>query len=129
MGTSHLNRNVAPMAPAICATMKPATSPGLMPANVSLKQRAIVTAGFANDVEAVNQYAEAMYNPTANGIIPEREREQPQITDKRPKVAINSLNNCALPLRACCEKEMMGSLNIRWATIVPQIAPMHCATM
>jgi hypothetical protein len=31
-----------------------------MPAKVSLSARAIVTAGFANDVEAVNQYAEAM---------------------------------------------------------------------
>jgi len=31
-----------------------------MPANVSLNERAIVTAGFANDVDAVNQYAAAM---------------------------------------------------------------------
>jgi hypothetical protein len=31
-----------------------------MPANVSEKERAIVTAGFANDVEAVNQYAAVM---------------------------------------------------------------------
>jgi hypothetical protein len=31
-----------------------------MPANVSLSDRAIVTAGFANDVDAVNQYAAAM---------------------------------------------------------------------
>jgi len=28
-----------------------------MPAKVSLKDRAMVTAGFANDVDAVNQYA------------------------------------------------------------------------
>jgi hypothetical protein len=31
-----------------------------MPANVSLNERAIVTAGFANDVDAVNQYAAAI---------------------------------------------------------------------
>jgi hypothetical protein len=31
-----------------------------MPAKVSLSARAIVTAGFANEVEAVNQYAETM---------------------------------------------------------------------
>jgi hypothetical protein len=30
---------------------------GAMPANVLLSARAIVIAGFANDVEAVNQYA------------------------------------------------------------------------
>jgi hypothetical protein len=40
--------------------MKPGTSPGRMPANVSLTQRAIVTAGLANAVEAVNQYAAVM---------------------------------------------------------------------
>jgi hypothetical protein len=36
------------------------TSPGLMPANVSLSDLAIVTAGFAKDVDAVNQYAAVM---------------------------------------------------------------------
>jgi hypothetical protein len=35
--------------------MNPGASTGLIPANVSLRERAIVTAGFANDVEAVNQ--------------------------------------------------------------------------
>jgi hypothetical protein len=35
--------------------MNPGTSPGLMPANVSLIDRATVIAGFANDVDAVNQ--------------------------------------------------------------------------
>ena len=33
------------------------TEPGAMPAKVSLKIRPMVTAGFANDVEDVNQYA------------------------------------------------------------------------
>ena len=40
--------------------MKPGTSTGRMPAKVSLRLRAIVTAGFANEVEAVNQYAAVM---------------------------------------------------------------------
>jgi hypothetical protein len=31
-----------------------------MPANVSLAERASVTAGFAKDVDAVNQYAAVM---------------------------------------------------------------------
>ena len=38
-----------------------------MPANVSVSARASVTAGFANDVDAVNQYAAAMYAATAKG--------------------------------------------------------------
>jgi hypothetical protein len=40
--------------------MNPGVSAGRMPANVSLAERASVTAGFANDVDAVNQYAEVM---------------------------------------------------------------------
>ena len=32
-------------------------SAGAMPANVFVSERAIVTAGLANEVEAVNQYA------------------------------------------------------------------------
>jgi hypothetical protein len=35
-------------------------STGRMPANVSVNARATVTAGFANDVDAVNQYADVM---------------------------------------------------------------------
>ena len=57
---------VAAKAPASWATMKAGASTGLMPANVSLADRANVTAGFANDVEAVNQYAAMMYAATAN---------------------------------------------------------------
>jgi hypothetical protein len=33
---------------------------GAMPANVSETERAMVTAGLANDVDAVNQYADVM---------------------------------------------------------------------
>jgi hypothetical protein len=40
--------------------MNAGTSNGLIPANVSVADRASVTAGFANDVEAVNQYAAVM---------------------------------------------------------------------
>ena len=40
--------------------MNAAIPAGAMPAKVSDSERAIVTAGFANDVEAVNQYAEVM---------------------------------------------------------------------
>jgi hypothetical protein len=40
--------------------MKPGASAGRMPAKVSVRLRAIVTAGFANHVEAVNQYPEVI---------------------------------------------------------------------
>ena len=40
--------------------MKPGTEPGAMPAKVSEKMRPTVTAGLANEVELVNQYAAPM---------------------------------------------------------------------
>ena len=44
-------------APASCARTNAGTEDGAMPAKVSLKMRPTVTAGFAKDVEQVNQYA------------------------------------------------------------------------
>jgi hypothetical protein len=41
--------------PAIWAAMKAMTPAGAIPAKVSDKERATVTAGLAKDVEAVNQ--------------------------------------------------------------------------
>ena len=40
--------------------MNAGASAGRMPANVFVSDRASVTAGFANDVDAVNQYAPVM---------------------------------------------------------------------
>ena len=51
---------VAAAPPMTWAAMKAGVSAGLIPANVSVSARATVTAGFANDVEAVNQYAAEM---------------------------------------------------------------------
>ena len=59
-GTSQRNKSVDTAAPRSCATMNAGASTGRMPANVSLAERANVTAGFANDVDAVNQYAAVM---------------------------------------------------------------------
>lgn len=42
-------------APASCATMNMGTSPGAIPEKLSVSARAIVTAGLAKEVEAVNQ--------------------------------------------------------------------------
>lgn len=79
--------------------MNPGASWGRMPANVSESERAIVTAGFANDVDDVNQYAATIYAATANGVKTERARVQPKITASKPNVATNSANDCAGPLR------------------------------
>jgi len=38
-----------------------------MPENVFVSERAIATAGLANDVEAVNQLAAVMWSPTSQG--------------------------------------------------------------
>ena len=45
----------ATIIPASCAAMNPGMSDGEMPANVSESARATVTAGLANEVDAVNQ--------------------------------------------------------------------------
>ena len=47
-------------APTSCAPRKGRTDVGAIPAKVSVKMRPIVTAGFANEVEDVNQYAAPM---------------------------------------------------------------------
>jgi hypothetical protein len=51
---------------------------------VLVSDRATVTAGFANEVEAVNQYAAAMYAPTANGTTAACRRDTPQMTASKP---------------------------------------------
>src|ERR1700729_4245009 len=91
-GTSQRKSNVAAMAPHNCAATNTGTSEGRMPEKVFETARARVTAGLANDVDAVNQYAAVMYAPTAKGTADGRSLAHPQMTDRRPKVATNSLN-------------------------------------
>jgi hypothetical protein len=59
-GHSHAPTATAVSMPTSCAAMNANTPLGAIPAKVSDNERAIVTAGFANDVEAVNQYAAVM---------------------------------------------------------------------
>src|SRR5258708_6246550 len=99
-----------------------------MPANVSLAARASVTAGFANDVDDVNQYAAVMYAPTANGTTPGRLRADPQITARSPNVATNSPTHCPIPVRSWRDAENKGSPNITCAIATPTNAPASCAT-
>ena len=54
-GVSQRKSAVAAAAPRSCATMNAGASAGRMPAKVSVADRAKVTAGFANEVDAVNQ--------------------------------------------------------------------------
>jgi hypothetical protein len=54
-GINNRNSAVAATAPSNSATTKPGASAGRIPTKVSLAARAVVTAGFANDVEVVNQ--------------------------------------------------------------------------
>ena len=49
----------------VACAMNAGADTGAIPANVSEKIRPTVTAGLANDVELVNQYAAPMYAPTA----------------------------------------------------------------
>src|ERR1044071_3173006 len=51
-GSNHDHTAVAAKAPSNCATMNPGASAGRIPENVLVTERAKVTAGFANEVEA-----------------------------------------------------------------------------
>ena len=55
LGTSQPKSAAAVAAPNICATMNPNTEFGAIPANVLERLRAMVTAGLAKEVDAVNQ--------------------------------------------------------------------------
>src|SRR6516165_9786468 len=52
---NHRARITAANAPTSCAKINPGTLPGAIPANVSDSERAMVTAGLAKEVDAVNQ--------------------------------------------------------------------------
>src|SRR5262252_7044110 len=100
-----------------------------MPANVFVAIRASVTAGLANDVDAVNQYADAIYEPTASGTAVARCRAHDTITASRPKVATTSLKPCGRPARTCVDHANNGSPNIASAQATPTNAPDTCAAM
>src|SRR5205809_6300598 len=56
-GTNQRKRTVAANAPINCAAINPGASAARMPAKVSVAALARVTAGLANDIDAVNQSA------------------------------------------------------------------------
>ena len=63
--SSHEKTTVAVIAPIIWAVMKAGASVGDIPEKVFVRVRAMVTAGFAKEVEAVNQYPAVINRPTA----------------------------------------------------------------
>jgi hypothetical protein len=92
-GLSHASNLVAVAAPRIWAAMKPGASTGRMPENVSVAVRARVTAGLANDVDAVSHPDEGpddLHDHVAGHLAPceaalPRIRERDRRVEVRPR--------------------------------------------
>ena len=101
---------------------------GRIPAKVSDKVRAIVTAGLAKLVDDVNQYAPPIHSPTANGTadaLPER--THPWMIRSNPMVAMTSESQSAPEERVFVDNSTAGSWNMRFARTVPMQPPITCA--
>ena len=86
-------------APNIWAAMNAGTSTGRIPAKVSDRARAIVMAGFAKDVEAVNQYAAPIHAGTRHAACLGFAHDNTTVI--RPADATVSESNCPSPALAC----------------------------
>jgi hypothetical protein len=104
-------------APQSCATTNPITWAGAMAANVLLSARAIVIAGLASDVDAVNQYAAPIQADTrqAASLGP----LEPMTTIINPAVAPDSESLCAGPVRRCKDVGIKGNSDIACTKIAP----------
>src|SRR5690349_16244752 len=89
-GSKACRQRAAAIAPSSCPLRNIGTLRGEMPANVSVSARARVTAGLANDVDEVNQYALVMNAATATGMASRRKRDRSMMINSNPKVAIAS---------------------------------------
>src|SRR5262245_18936120 len=117
---------IAPTAaPTSCAITNAGTWFIAMPAKVVVKPRASVTAGLANDVEAVNQYAAVTVRPTSHGIAEGTYRSPPRIARTSVNVATASASHCDGPLRTVVPMARGVRSNIKCARIVPAIPPAH----
>ncbi len=96
-----------------------------MPAKVSVKARPMVTAGFAKDVDEVNQYAAPMYDaPPPRGAKRRRSvRARPKISRISPAVATTSPSSRWPADRSWVDHFTSGSPNIASARTEPAIAP------
>lgn len=93
----------------ISAIQKNITFSGLIPAKVSENILPIVPAGFANDVEDVNQYAEPIYVATTIAIFSFFEIN---IKNTSPKDAIASATKIFKPDLSFCENSKFSIPNI-----------------
>jgi hypothetical protein len=68
-GSPNTNLMIATanVAPINCISTNIGTDSGAIPANVLLRLRATVTAGFANEVDEVKKYAPVIQAATVNG--------------------------------------------------------------
>src|SRR5680860_1240338 len=110
--------------PTSWATMNAGADDGAMPAKVSDKVRATVTAGLAKLVDEVKKYAPPIHAPTANGTAAARPvRTQPLMTSSSLMVATTSESQSAGDDRTLVEASMAGSSNITLATTAPAQPP------
>ena len=88
---------------ASCTNTKPNTSLGSIPTNVFVKLLAMVTAGFAKNVDDVNQYPAVTVMPTSIAILSFAYFKPKRITKSKTSVEINSLNNIPAPFLGLVE--------------------------
>src|SRR6187397_2390000 len=124
--SAKIRSNNAPATPPTsCARMNPGASAGRMPAKVSDKERPTLIAGFAKDVDAVNQYAPAIQAGTRHAA--SLMDGEVKAISTRPAVATNSASHCAPPVRTCVDACISGSSNIAFASTAPAQQPAICA--
>src|SRR5437879_1070108 len=111
-------------APISCMTMNIGADDGLMPAKLSDRVRAMVTAGLAKLVDEVKKYAPPIHTPTATATTLARPvRTQPWMTSSNPAVATTSESHSAPDDRVLVEMSIAGSSNMRLATMAPRQPP------
>src|SRR4051812_44655589 len=100
--------------PTSWATTNPGTEPGAIPAKVSEKTRPIVTAGFANEVDEVNQYAAPMWAPPEGAAgSPRPVGEGAKRSTPGPAVAMASPSHRFAPVRSVLDSSLTGTWYIR----------------
>src|SRR5437879_4560786 len=116
------------MAPKSWATMKPGSEAGAMPAKVSLNARPMLTAGFANEVDEVNQCADPTYAPTAAAATaPRPDQASAKISTTSPAVATTSPSQRCPDERSVVDHDTAALSYIRLASTAPATAPTICA--
>ena len=120
---------IATTKPMICITTNIGTDAGAMPAKESLKLRAMVTAGFASEVDDVNQYAPPIHTPTATGTESARgPLETRKMTSRSPTVATTSPSQILPPSLTFVDRPRTSTPNIRFAIAAPTIPPIVWTT-